>query len=978
MRFGLGHRLLHRLHDQRRRRAVGIADAEADHVHALPRACGDLALQLGERVRRDALQALTRSHPAPPWSFNVSSSAPAPENSSLRRPSNTGRAQPVRFTRRSSPTSTSSSPPSSTTVTRASHVRPRTSRAASAIRALLRARRRPRRRWRPCPRTASPPRPARRCVRGCAPPVADPPSSSVYQETFVRFGNSWVAFDRRADRPQVERRSAASSVDADRALGVADRDVPGSATSRPDRRSSSPPAVRAAPPGKSFEVSLALPMSTRHVSGPVIVGRISPAAVWIEKLVLLGPAAPAQVQDRLARAVARQLGLRAVGVEDPQVGHVLGVLAAATAQHPVGEHAEVAVAQPAHARGRELERQLVALDDQVVVAQRLPLLESHTHRRAESRISRGSPSSGSRPGHVDHAHAPRACASMSAGAWRSCACGASSPPRRLRAAPRSRAPCAPSPTRRRRCRASTSSRTPAASICLHARVDPRVQHLALHRQPDQQRRVAQLRAPQLRRPLRRLELPASSSSSARTTRWRSFGSMPSAAHAARRASRACSAGAPCRCSSAVQRSRAPSRRRRAQSSSVSAARRYSPVPPTTIGRRPACEQPVDLGVRELGVLPRAEGRVERQERHQAMLQLRALRRRRHAGERLEARVHLQRVGGHGDRVLTAGAQQLGQRDRDRGLADAGGSEQRDQLGSVARADVAHWLSIAAIVAHDRRTPRSATLELCECRSPAPPSCSPAPPAASARRSPGRCSARGGELILTGRRADVLEPLAAELGGARTLAVDLSEPPPSIASSPRPARSTSSWPTPRCPASGRLESFYDRGDRPRARRQPARSDRAGARARPGDGEAWQGHLLFMSSLCRQVGDARDGHLQRHQVRPARLRLGAARRPARQRRRRLGGLPRLHPRRGHVRRSGRQAPPGVGTAHSRGRRARGRRSDRAQPRRGRRRPPVPACRRASSPGIAPELAASVARRLGSEDIAREMEAAQRDKR
>ena len=38
-----------------------------------------------------------------------------------------------------------------------------------------------------------------------------------------------------------------------------------------------------------------------------------------------------------------------------------------------------------HARGRQLERQLVALDDQVVVAERLPLLESH--QAAESRIS---------------------------------------------------------------------------------------------------------------------------------------------------------------------------------------------------------------------------------------------------------------------------------------------------------------------------------------------------------------------------------------------------------------------------------------------------------------------------------------------------------------------------------------------------------------------------------------------------------------
>ena len=66
--FGLGHGLLHRLDDQRRRRPVGVADAEADHVHP-GRALGrDLALQLGERVRRDALQALTRFHPAPLWS----------------------------------------------------------------------------------------------------------------------------------------------------------------------------------------------------------------------------------------------------------------------------------------------------------------------------------------------------------------------------------------------------------------------------------------------------------------------------------------------------------------------------------------------------------------------------------------------------------------------------------------------------------------------------------------------------------------------------------------------------------------------------------------------------------------------------------------------------------------------------------------------------------------------------------------------
>jgi short-subunit dehydrogenase len=38
----------------------------------------------------------------------------------------------------------------------------------------------------------------------------------------------------------------------------------------------------------------------------------------------------------------------------------------------------------------------------------------------------------------------------------------------------------------------------------------------------------------------------------------------------------------------------------------------------------------------------------------------------------------------------------------------------------------------------------------------------------------RLRAAGASLVLTGRRTDVLEPLAAELGGARTLAVDLSQ------------------------------------------------------------------------------------------------------------------------------------------------------------------------------------------------------------
>ena len=55
MGLGLADGLLHRLDDQRRRRPVGVADAEADHVDSRRALLGDLALQLRERIRRDAL-----------------------------------------------------------------------------------------------------------------------------------------------------------------------------------------------------------------------------------------------------------------------------------------------------------------------------------------------------------------------------------------------------------------------------------------------------------------------------------------------------------------------------------------------------------------------------------------------------------------------------------------------------------------------------------------------------------------------------------------------------------------------------------------------------------------------------------------------------------------------------------------------------------------------------------------------------------
>ncbi len=86
----------------------------------------------------------------------------------------------------------------------------------------------------------------------------------------------------------------------------------------------------------------------------MIVGRISPATVWIENVSALGPAAVAQVEDRLARAVARQLGLRAVGVEDPQARDEARLVGRRELEHAVGADAEVAVAQAAARAGREL------------------------------------------------------------------------------------------------------------------------------------------------------------------------------------------------------------------------------------------------------------------------------------------------------------------------------------------------------------------------------------------------------------------------------------------------------------------------------------------------------------------------------------------------------------------------------------------------------------------------------------------------
>ena len=168
------------------------------------------------------------------------------------------------------------------------------------------------------------------------------------------------------------------------------------------------------------------------------------------------------------------------------------------------------------------------------------------------------------------------------------------------------------------------------------------------------------------------------------------------------------------------------------------------------------------------------------------------------------------------------------------------------------------------------------------------------------------AARGARLVLTGRRADVLEPLAAEVGG-RAIACDLaSTPTRSRACSARPATSTCWSPTRRCPASGVLESFtVEEIDRALDVNLRAPIVLAQALVR-GDGRAARTATSCSSPRCRARRRARGGSV--YSATKFGLRgfaLGLREDLRGHGRRRLDRLPRLHPRRRHVRRVGREA-------------------------------------------------------------------------
>ena len=150
--------------------------------------------------------------------------------------------------------------------------------------------------------------------------------------------------------------------------------------------------VRRAAGGKSAEPGCARPMSTRAraVGGDRRADRARRRSR--SRTVRVGPALAAQVEDRLPRAVAGQLGLGAVGIEDPQRRR----RSAASDGRRQQQHAVRAARRSAARRCRRTRSgvssngSVVALDDQVVVAERLPLLERQCSWRRGRLSSRSS------------------------------------------------------------------------------------------------------------------------------------------------------------------------------------------------------------------------------------------------------------------------------------------------------------------------------------------------------------------------------------------------------------------------------------------------------------------------------------------------------------------------------------------------------------------------------------------------------------
>ena len=402
---------------------------------------------------------------------------------------------------------------------------------------------------------------------------------------------------------------------------------------------------------------------------------------------------------------------------------------------------------PAHARGGQLERELGALDDQVVVAQRLPLLESHRQRAPESRISAATARRFA-AGHVDHAHARQLAHPGEL------ALGVVAGARFIRSTSPSSSSWKPSARR-------AVSEAPAA--CARAHLLARPPRRASRSTRSSMRSYSASRS--IVRPTSRVGWRSSGSTAATAPRaararpgraapaparcaGRRWGRSPRPPTAPRSPSRACSAGAP-------RAARARRSSARAPPPAAAGAGRARPArragtgrcPPTTIGRRPAASSPSISAWASSAYWPAlkvaSSGTNDTSRCSSSACS---------AGEAAPVRVSqagvdLQGVGRHRDRVLAAGAQQLGERDRDGGLADAGGPEQRDRCASRRLTGCADpGLHGAAHRRQRRHRPGD-------------------------RRAP--WPRAGPQLILTVARVDLLEPARRASSNARAIAADLS-------------------------------------------------------------------------------------------------------------------------------------------------------------------------------------------------------------
>ncbi len=238
-------------------------------------------------------------------------------------------------------------------------------------------------------------------------------------------------------------------------------------------------------------------------------------------------------------------------------------------------------------------------------------------------------------------------------------------------------------------------------------------------------------------------------------------------------------------------------------------------------------------------------------------------------------------------------------------------------------------------------------------------------------------ARGGKLILTGRRLDVLEPLAAELDGSRALAIDLSRPSEIDRLLAESGEIDILVANAALPAAGRLESFTME-EIDRALNVNLRAPIALAHALvPKMTAHSRGHLLFMSSLSGKSATPGTGiyNATKFGLRGFASALRADLHGS------GVGVSAVFP--GFIRDAGMFAeaevklPTGVGTSSPEDV-ARAVLSAIERNRAEVDVAPLTIRAGATFAGIAPEFASRVARRLGSEGIAKEIEAGQRTKR